>query len=75
MPTNGGGGGGVPYPFYENGNDYTDLGKKCADCIHLLNQFFIQIVVLRLSKTRNSKLFHCGFVFLSHFDKMSIEEP
>ena len=74
-PTKGRRGGGVPSSFYENGNEHPDLGKKCADCVHLWNKFFIQIVVLRLSMTRNSRLFHCVALFLCAFDKISIDEP
>ena len=43
--------------------------KKCLDCVHPLVKFAIQIVALRVSKRKNSKIFPCRAFFLDFFIK------
>ena len=66
-------GGGHPCTFLKIKKKSTDFGKKGPDCVHLWVKFYIQNVVLRVSKKRNSKKFPCGTFFscVFFFDKIS----
>ena len=56
-----------PALFMKMENSIMIQERKCSDCVHLWNKFFIQIVVLRVSRTKTSKVFSCGVFFLVRF--------
>ena len=68
-----GGRGRPPLAFFENRKKCPDLGKKGPDCIDLWVKFSIQNVVLRISRTKNSKMLPCGTFFSCVFGEMFIE--
>ena len=55
-------------PFFEN-RKCPHFGKKCPDYIHLCVKFSIQNVVLKVSRRKNSNIFHCGAFFLVFLTK------
>ena len=66
-------GGGHPCTFLKIKKS-TDFGKKGPDCVHLWVKFYIQNVVLRVSKKRNSKKFPCGTFFSCVFFLQNVYE-
>ena len=62
----GGGGGGGSLPFFKNRKKCHDFGKKSPDCVHLWVKVKLsnQIVALRVSRRKNSKMFPWGAFFL-----------
>ena len=69
----GGGGRRFPLPFFDNRKNCHDFGKNGPDCTHLCVKFSIQNVVLRVSRTKNTKIFPCFFSYV--FDEMFIKVP
>ena len=49
--------------------------RKRPDHINLWVKFSVQIVVLMISRRKNSKMFPCGVLFSDFFDEMFIEVP
>ena len=49
------------------------MEKQGSDCAHLWIKFFIQNVILRVSRRKNSKMFSFFLVFF--FAEMFIEVP
>ena len=60
---------------FEHQKEYSDLGKKGPDCVHLWVKISSKNVVLRVSTRKNSKMFHCAVSFSWAFDEMFIEVP
>ena len=50
---------------FENRKKGTDFGKKGPDCIHVWVKFSIQNKNLRVSRTKNSKIFDFFLVLLT----------
>ena len=63
---------GAPQTFFENRKKCPDFGKMFPD---LWVKFSIQNVVLRVSRTKKFKIFHCGGFFSYVFDEMFIKVP
>ena len=53
----------LPGSFW-NQKKYPDFEKKGPACVHLWVKFFIQNIVLRVSRRTNSKMFPCWPLFL-----------
>ena len=51
--------GGLPNPFWKS-KKVPWFWKKGPDCVHLWGKFFIENVVLRVSRRKNFKTFPCG---------------
>ena len=60
----------LPLPFLkiEKGERCPDFGKNSPDCFGLWVKFFVQNVVLRVSRKKISKMFRCGSSFSCVFD-------
>ena len=65
-------GGGFPCPFLKIKKSAPNFRKKDPDCVHPYVKFTIQNVVLRVSKTKNFKIFPCGAFFSESFEEMFI---
>ena len=52
-------GAGLPCPLLKIEKSAMILEKKAPDCVHLWVKFSIQTVVLRVFRSRNSKIFSC----------------
>ena len=59
----------------ENRKNCPDFEKNNPDCVHFLVKFFIQNVVLRVSRRKNSKMFPCRTSLSCILDEMFIEVP
>ena len=57
----------------ENRKKCPDFGKKGPNCVHIWVTFSIQNVVSRVSRRKNSKIFHCRATFSCVFDEMFIK--
>ena len=57
-------GGGLPCPFLKIERSALNLEKRNPDCVHLCVKFSIQNIILRVSRRKNSKMFHCRAFFL-----------
>ena len=55
--------------LFENRKKCPHFGKKDPDCIHLWVKFSIQNIVLRVSRRKNSQIFHAGPFFLVFLTK------
>ena len=63
-------GGGIPCLFFfENRKKCPDFGKKGPDCVHPWVKFYIQNVVLRVSRKKSLQLFPAGPFFLDFLTK------
>ena len=60
----------LPLPFLkiEKGERCPDFGKNSPDCFGLWVKFFVQNVVLRVSRKKISKMFRSGSSFSCVFD-------
>ena len=62
----GGGWGSSPLPFWKTCSDFP---KKSPGCVHPQVKFTIQNVALRVSRRKNSEIFHAGPFFLEFLVK------
>ena len=61
--------------LFENRKNCLDFGKKGPSCVNLWVKFFIQKVVLSISRKKNSKMFASGNSFSRVFDEKFMEVP
>ena len=59
--------------LFENRKNCLDFGKKGPGCVNLWVKFFIQNVVLSMSRKKNSKMFASGNSFSCVFDEKFME--
>ena len=57
-------GGRPPLPFLQDWEKWPNITKKDPGCVHLLFKLYIQNVVLRVSRKKNTKKFTCRVFFL-----------
>ena len=59
-----------PLPFFENRKKCSNFGRKGPNCAHLWVEWFIQNLVLRVSRRKHSQHFFLQGLFSGVFDKL-----